>query len=438
MLPGRPEREHAGQRVQRAGRPARRAAPAAASTSASGTVRSARRARRARQTRSGRPTTSSRGEQLVDGEPGQLAEREPDRAERPRPATSRGYASQSDRAGRLASRTYSALRRSRRWRRRVAGVDRAAALRGGLDVVDDGVRRDRDAVAGQVGPPAEVDVVAEQRQLRVEPAEALPHVAADEHAGAADGEHRPDVVVLALVLLARLEPGLAAAGPGDRHADLEQLAAVGEVAHLRADDADPVVLGRRAASSASSASGAGTQSSWSTQSQRVPALGRCAGRRRRRVAADARRRRRRRRRTPVRRSMRDDLGGAAARRRARPRCRRGSRCRRPRSGPARGSGRRGRRRARSAQRAPLCATTTATTNGRAALDASAPGAVRPASVDSPGVGRSAVGGRRSTARPTAAVGESLMQARGGWRPDDSGGRQRSRALSRVIDHRPVA
>ena len=78
-----------------------------------------------------------------------------------------------------------------------------------------------------------------QRQPRVE-AELLEHGAADQHAGGVDREHVADPVVLALVVLAALEAGLAAAGAADRDADLEQPAQRGPLAELGAED-----VGRR-------------------------------------------------------------------------------------------------------------------------------------------------------------------------------------------------
>ena len=112
-----------------------------------------------------------------------------------------------------------------------------------LGVVHDGVGDDDHPVAGQVGPPAQVDVVAQQRQPGVEAAELVPDVAAHQHPGGADREHRADAVVLALVVLAALQPGLAAAAAGDRDADLEQQPAVAEAAHLGAGHRDPRVAG---------------------------------------------------------------------------------------------------------------------------------------------------------------------------------------------------
>src|ERR1700686_3118206 len=60
---------------------------------------------------------------------------------------------------------------------------------------------------GGVPPPAEVDVVAHQGQVGVEPADLVPDVAADQHARRAHGQHRAVAVVLALVDLAGPHPG---------------------------------------------------------------------------------------------------------------------------------------------------------------------------------------------------------------------------------------
>lgn len=116
-----------------------------------------------------------------------------------------------------------------------AAVDGAALAAGRLGVPQHGVGGDHHAVAGGVDPPAEVGVVAHQRQRLVEAAELLEDVAAHQHAGAGDGEHRADLVVLALVLLAAVQAGPPATGAGDGDADLQQLAAVVPAAQLGAD-----------------------------------------------------------------------------------------------------------------------------------------------------------------------------------------------------------
>ncbi|ESU48337.1 hypothetical protein P376_3689 [Streptomyces sp. HCCB10043] len=100
----------------------------------------------------------------------------------------------------------------------------------------DGVRGDEDPMAGEVGTPAEIDVVAHQGEPAVEAAELLVDVAADEHAGGGDGEDGADLVVLALVLLAAVQAGPAASAVGDGDADFEELLAVVPAAQLGADD----------------------------------------------------------------------------------------------------------------------------------------------------------------------------------------------------------
>lgn len=99
---------------------------------------------------------------------------------------------------------------------------------------------DEDAVAGGGGTPAQVDVVAHQGQPAVEAAEFVEDVAPYEHARGGHGQHRADMVVLALVLLAAVQAGPAAAGVGDGDADFEELPAVVPAAQLGADDRDVV------------------------------------------------------------------------------------------------------------------------------------------------------------------------------------------------------
>ena len=91
-------------------------------------------------------------------------------------------------------------------------------------------------VAGRVRPPAEVDVVAEQGQVAVEAVELVPDVAADQHACRADRQHGPAAVMLALVDLARLDPGEAPSRPVGGDARLAHHAPVRQVFQLRAED----------------------------------------------------------------------------------------------------------------------------------------------------------------------------------------------------------
>ncbi len=96
----------------------------------------------------------------------------------------------------------------------------AYAAMGGLGVEDDGRGHNHGAETGLGGPPTQVKVVAEDGELGVEPAQLEEHRPSDEHARRVDGEHLADLIVLALVVLSALQTGLAAPGPGHRHADL--------------------------------------------------------------------------------------------------------------------------------------------------------------------------------------------------------------------------
>ena len=93
---------------------------------------------------------------------------------------------------------------------------------GRLGVEDHRLRHDQGAVAGGRGTPAEVDVVAEDGELVVEATELLEDAAAHQHAGGVHREDGADLVVLALVVLAALEAGLAPTGAGDGDPQLEQ------------------------------------------------------------------------------------------------------------------------------------------------------------------------------------------------------------------------
>ena len=113
---------------------------------------------------------------------------------------------------------------------------------GGLGVEDHRLGHDQRRVAGGSGAPAEVEVVAEHRQVPVEAAELLERRTPDQQAGAVDGEHLAHLVVLALVVLTALETGLPAAGAADGDADLEQPLERGPLTELGAEE---VGLGMR-------------------------------------------------------------------------------------------------------------------------------------------------------------------------------------------------
>ena len=114
-----------------------------------------------------------------------------------------------------------------------------------LHVEDDGVRRRRSCG----GPPVPR---ASRSRCRCRSSgscsskpERLQHRAADQHPRGVDRQHVAEPVVLALVVLAALQAGLAAAGAADRDADLEQPPQRRPLAELRAEDrADGVAVGR--------------------------------------------------------------------------------------------------------------------------------------------------------------------------------------------------
>ena len=113
---------------------------------------------------------------------------------------------------------------------------------GRLGVEDHGLGHDHGPVSRRRGAPAEVEVVAEDRELSIEPLDLLEYPAADQHAGGVDREHRADLVVLALVVLAALEAGLAPSGAGDRDTELEEPLQRGPLPQLGAEHVGVGVL----------------------------------------------------------------------------------------------------------------------------------------------------------------------------------------------------
>ena len=130
-------------------------------------------------------------------------------------------------------------------RARAALLARPASPGGKLAVVEHRVGDDLHPVAGRLDPPAEVKVVAEQPEPGVEPAELIPHIAPDQHARRADGEHRLVVVVLALVDLAGIDARDPAARPVDGDTHFAQRPPVLAVEHLGPEHHDRAVLARR-------------------------------------------------------------------------------------------------------------------------------------------------------------------------------------------------
>ena len=148
-------------------------------------------------------------------------------------------------AGRFVSSVRSALPRSSRCGRRDTDTVPPAPRRR-LQVVGHGAGDDPDPVARRVHPPAEVDVLAEQRHRGVEAADLVPDIPADQHPGAADGQRVLVTVVLALVHLAGLDAGDPAADRVDGYPGLQDHLPVGPVHDLRAEHGGRLDLGRAA------------------------------------------------------------------------------------------------------------------------------------------------------------------------------------------------
>ncbi len=108
-------------------------------------------------------------------------------------------------------------------------------------MVHHGIGNDAHLMTGPPCAPAQVKVVAVERELGIESAQRIPHIAADEHPGGADGVHLTALIVLPLVVLAALEPRDAAPRPRDTEADLEEEPAVVPAEGLGAEDRGPRV-----------------------------------------------------------------------------------------------------------------------------------------------------------------------------------------------------
>ncbi len=164
--------------------------------------------------------------------PQQGAEEEPDRLQRPEPAGGVGQQREQRGAALLVVGVPAGERRA------------AQPAVGGLGVEDHGLRDHDGPVAGRGRAPAEVEVVAEDGELVVEAAQGVEHAAAHQHPGGVDAEHLLGVGVLALVVLAALQPGLAAAGAGDGDAELQQPLQRRPLAQHRAEHVRGGVVGR--------------------------------------------------------------------------------------------------------------------------------------------------------------------------------------------------
>ena len=157
--------------------------------------------------------------------------------------------------------------------RRAARVDAAHAGGHRAHVPHPRGRHAQHHRAGPVRPPAEVDVLAQQGNPGVEPAEPLPQLAADQHAGRRHREHLgalPEPVPAtqpAPVQFGRSDAGLPVPGRVGGQAGLDHEPRVGP-SRVRAGRARrPTGDASAADSSVARQSGSGAQSSCSTQIQ---------------------------------------------------------------------------------------------------------------------------------------------------------------------------
>ena len=105
-----------------------------------------------------------------------------------------------------------------------------------LAVPDDRVGHDDDTGTDQLGPPAEVDVLAPKGHLLVEATEQIEQIGANEHAGGRDREDVADRVVLLLIALAWLDDLVGDREPVDDEPDVLKPVGFVPVDELGPDD----------------------------------------------------------------------------------------------------------------------------------------------------------------------------------------------------------
>jgi hypothetical protein len=85
-----------------------------------------------------------------------------------------------------------------------AASRRAAPMERSLTVVDDCSGNDTYGVTRPMNAPTKVQIVAEQRQCRIETTQCVPHITANQHAGGPHGQGVRTIVMLALIVFASL------------------------------------------------------------------------------------------------------------------------------------------------------------------------------------------------------------------------------------------
>jgi hypothetical protein len=110
------------------------------------------------------------------------------------------------------------------------------SMRGCFAMMQLGGCRDHDPRTHALRTPTQIQIVAEKRQLWIEAAEGIPHVAPHEHSRRTHGQDISHTVVLALIMFARLESGDPSASTTDGYTHLEQEAPVMPTKNLRTQD----------------------------------------------------------------------------------------------------------------------------------------------------------------------------------------------------------
>jgi hypothetical protein len=126
----------------------------------------------------------------------------------------------------------------------LAWADVPAAVCHCFGVMNDRVGNDNSSMAGEVGPPAKVDVLTKEPESPIEAAEGVPHGSPDQQTGAADRKNVALSFVLPLVLLTGFEAGMPASRAADRYPHFEEPSWLVPAQHLRADDHNRRLIGR--------------------------------------------------------------------------------------------------------------------------------------------------------------------------------------------------
>ena len=115
-------------------------------------------------------------------------------------------------------------------------VDRTALIGRRLTMECDCLWDGDHAVASGANTPTEIDIITEEREVRIESAELFKDIASDQHRRSTHCEDITLIIMLALVLLAILQPGPPRAIGGDTDSDLEEVFAIMPTAQFGSGD----------------------------------------------------------------------------------------------------------------------------------------------------------------------------------------------------------